>query len=253
MHSSISVRLFPHTPSVRRWGGFSLFSASLALALLMVALTTPDAQADGRAKSFKGGGSGTSEIINPNECSSTGECWVEFQGEFDAADIGMGTVRFQFADDLSGVSNLSASCSVPAAGVNNFIWQTTEDDVLVMKQTHGFICPSEATGRGYWKRILRIETGTGRFDGATGSLFISGSRTLETGEETWTFEGSITIPKDRPDGCYRAYFVGNFIVIPPKDEPPPTAHAIMFWLCGDDITLGGPNPREDYRIFNPNE
>ena len=232
---------------------FSL--VSILVAFLLLGVMTADAQADGRTEVFEGVGSGTSEITNPDECSDTGECRVEFEGEFDAVDIGSGTARFRFVDDMSGVSSQSGSCSVPAPGVNNFVWETTEGDVLIMTQTIGFICPSDENGIGYWKRFLQVKAGTGRFQGAKGSVFISGSRVLETGKETWTFEGDIglSISKEQHNGCYRAYFVGNLIVIPPKNAPRPLSSAIMFWLCGNDITLGGPNPREDYHIFNPQE
>ncbi len=229
---------------------------SILIAFLMVGITSLDAQADDRTKTFAGSGSGTSQITNPDECAATGKCEIDFHGEFNSADMGMGEARFNFIDDMSGISNLSSSCSVPAPGANNFVWETDEGDTLIMTQTIGFICPSDETGRGAWNRYLKVKAGTGKFNGVTGTVFIAGTRVMATGENTsWTFEGSLTFPVERAEqnGCYRGYFIEDTMVIPPQGDPPLLPRAIMFWLCADDITLGGPDPREGYRIFNPME
>ena len=224
---------------------------ALVAALGMLALMADGAEADGRTKEFSGSGSGTSQIANPDECDLTKECVVELQGEFDAGEMGMGTARFKFTDDWSRVTGQPGSCSIAIADKSNFIWETTEGDALVMTPTLGFACPSQSGDFWSWKRALRIVEGTGKFDGVKGSVFISGSRTVETGEETWSFDGSITFPKEQRNGCFRAYFIGDLIVIPPREMLPPVTPSLSFWLCGDDVSLQGPNPRENYEIFNP--
>ena len=229
-------------------GGFALI-----VALVLLVTSNGGAEANSRTKDFVGSGSGTSEIANPEECDSTGKCRVELEGEFDAGEIGSGTVKFIAHDDWSGVTGRHGSCSEPAEGETSFVWETPEGDGLVMTQTLGFACPSADGDSWQWKRVLRIVEGTGKFDGVSGSVFMSGTRTVETGDETWTFDGSITYPRERRDGCFRAYFVGDLIVIPPKDTPPPVTPSLSFWLCGDDVSLQGPNPREGYEIFNPIE
>ena len=231
-------------------------AALTAMSVLLLGLTVAAAQAYGRTEAFTGSGSGTSTIINPDECDDTGECDMELRGEFDAGDMGIGTVSFKFSDDWSDVTGRRGSCSVPVANDNaTFIWESADGDALVMTQTLGFACPTQTGETWNWKRALSIVEGTGKFDGASGTVFVSGIRKVDTGAETWTFDGSITFPIERAqrDGCYRAYFIGNLIVIPPKDTPPPVAPSLSFWLCGDDVTLQGPNPREDYEIFNPIE
>ena len=234
-------------------GIIRLAVAALAVILLLATLSGGDAQAYGRTKDFIGSGSGASVIANPEECDSTGRCRVELEGEFDAGDMGAGTVRFIAYDDWSGVTGRHGSCSAPDEGETSFVWETPDDDGLVMTQTLGFVCPSADGDFWHWKRALRIVEGTGKFDGVTGSVFISGTRTVETGEETWTIDGSVTYPRERRDGCYRAYFIGDLIVIPPREQPPPVTPSLSFWLCGDDVRLQGPNPREGYEIFNPAE
>ena len=237
-----------------RLGVFRLFWVVPAMVLLL-GLTGGDAQAYGRTEVFAGGGFGTSVIVDMEECDSTGRCRLELEGEFDAGEMGAGTVEFIVHEDRSGVTGQHGSCSAPAEGETSFVWETSEGDGLVMTQTVGFACPS-ATGETWtWKRALRIVEGTGKFDGVSGTVFASGIRTVETGAETWTFDGSITFPVERTqrDGCYRAYFIGNLIVIPPREEPPPVAPSLSFWLCGDGVTLQGPNPREGYEVFNPRE
>lgn len=236
-------------------GGFRTVLAALALALALLALTNGGAEADGRTQGFVGSGSGDSEIVNPEECDLTGRCRVELEGEFDAGEMGVGTVKFIVHDDWSGVTDRHGSCAVPDEGQTSFTWETSEGDGLVMTQTLGFVCPSADGESWLWKRALRIVEGTGKFNGATGSVFIVGTRTVETGEETWTFEGSFTLSREqaRRSGCYRAYFIGDLIVIPPREQPPPAAPSLSFWLCGDGVTLQGPNPREGYEIFNPRE
>ena len=239
--------------------GLRIFGVALAApvaALALLALMVVSAEADDRTKDFTGSGSGTSVIVNPEECDdSTGRCRVEMEGEFDAGEMGAGTVKFIVHDDWSGVTGRHGSCSAPAEGETSFVWETPEGDALVMTQTLGFACPSPDGETWDWKRALRIVEGTGKFDGASGTVFVSGIRKTDTGAETWTFDGSITFPIERAqrDGCYRAYFIGNLIVIPPKDTPPPVAPSLSFWLCGDGVTLQGPNPREGYEIFNPIE
>ena len=238
----------------RRAGVFRLLCAAMGLALLL-ALTSGGTEANGRTKDFAGSGFGTSTIANAEECDSTGRCRMELEGGFDAGEMGAGTVKFIFYEDWSEVTGQHGSCSVPAEGQSSFTWETPEGDGLVMTQTLGFACPSASGDSWNWKRALRIVEGTGKFDGVKGTVFVSGSRTVETGEETWKFDGSITLPIEstRRDGCFRAYFIGDLIVIPPKDMPPPVAPSLSFWLCADDVSLQGPNPREDYEIFNPNE
>ena len=228
---------------------------ALAAVLALLALASGDAEAIIGTKDFAGSGSGTSQIVNPEECDLTGRCRVELEGEFDAGEMGSGTVKFIFHDDWSGVTGQHGSCSTPAEGQTSFTWQTPEGDGLVMTQTLGFVCPSVAGDSWLWKRVLRILEGTGKFDGVSGSVFVSGTRTVETGEETWTFDGGIAFPREESqrDGCFRAYFIGDLIVIPPRDMPPPVAPSLSFWLCGDDVSLQGPNPREGYEIFNPRE
>jgi hypothetical protein len=226
---------------------------ALAAALVLLTLTPDGVEANSRTKDFVGSGSGTSVIVNMEECESTGRCRMELEGEFDAGEMGVGTVKFIALDDRSDVTGQHGSCSAPAEGQSSFTWETSEGDGLVMTHTVGFGCPSESGDTWLWKRVLRIVEGTGKFDGVSGSVFISGTRTVETGEETWTFDGSITFPIERTqrDGCYRAYFIGDLIVIPPREQPPPVAPSLSFWLCGDGVTLQGPNPREGYEIFNP--
>ena len=223
--------------------------------LALLALAGGGAEANTGTDDFVGSGTGTSEIVNPEECDETDRCRVELEGEFDAGELGAGTVKFIAHDDWSDVTGQHGSCSAPAEGQTNFVWETAEGDGLVMIQTLGFVCPSESGDTWLWKRVLRIVEGTGKFDGVTGSVFVSGTRTVETGEETWTFDGSITYPRSESqrDGCFRAYFIGDLIVIPPREEPPPVAPSLSFWLCGDDISLQGPNPREGYEVFNPRE
>ena len=227
----------------------------LTAGLAMVFLTGGGAEANTGTMDFVGSGSGTSEIVNPEECDETGRCRVELEGEFDAGELGSGTVKFIAHDDWSEVTGQHGSCSAPAQGQTNFVWETAEGDGLVMTQTLGFVCPSESGDSWLWKRALRIVEGTGKFDGVTGSVFVSGVRTVETGEETWTFDGSVEFPfkGSKRDGCFRAYFIGDLIVIPPREEPPPVAPSLSFWLCGEDVSLHGPNPREGYEIFNPKE
>ena len=239
----------------KTWLAALTITFALGAALALLVLTSGGAEADDRTKDFVGSGSGTSEVVNAEECDSTGRCRVELEGEFDAGEIGSGKVKFIVHDDWSDVTGQHGSCSVPAEGQTNFTWETEEGDGLVMTQTLGFVCPSESGDTWLWKRVLRIVEGTGKFDGVSGSVYISGIRTLETGEETWTFDGSVTHPRQgsKRDGCFRAYFIGDLIVIPPRDEPPPVAPNLSFWLCGDDVSLQGPNPREGYEIFNPIE
>ena len=228
---------------------------ALTVALALLVLTSGGAEADGGTQDFVGSGTGTSEVVNPEQCDETGRCRVEMEGEFDAGEMGAGTVKFIAHDDWSGVTGQHGSCSTPAEGQTSFTWETAEGDGLVMTQTLGFVCPSESGDTWLWKRVLRIVEGTGKFDGATGSVYISGTRMVETGEETWTFDGSIVYPieSSKRDGCFRAYFIGDLIVIPPRDQPPPVSPSLSFWLCGDDLSLQGPNPREGYEIFNPRE
>ena len=227
----------------------------LVAGLAMVLLAGGGAEADEGSKNFVGSGTGTSEIVNAEECDETGRCRVELEGEFDAGEMGAGTVKFIAHDDWSDVTGQHGSCSTPSEGQTTFVWETAEGDGLVMTQTLGFVCPSESGDTWLWKRVLRIVEGTGKFDGVTGSVFVSGTRTVETGEETWTFDGSVEFPfkGSKRDGCFRAYFIGDLIVIPPREEPPPVSPSLSFWLCGDDISLQGPNPREGYEIFNPKE
>ena len=226
-----------------------------AAVVLLLAIATGGAEADEGSKNFVGSGSGTSEIVNPEECDSTGRCRVEMEGEFDAGEMGAGSVEFIVHDDWSDVTGEHGSCSAPAEGQTSFTWETAEGDGLVMTQTLGFVCPSESGDTWLWKRVLRIVEGTGKFDGVTGSVFVSGTRTVETGEETWTFDGTIDFPfkGSQRDGCFRAYFIGELIVIPPRDQEPPVSPSLSFWLCGDDVSLQGPNPREGYEVFNPRE
>ena len=237
-----------------RWTVLAIGSAAIVV-LTLFAVSTHGAEADEGAKNFVGSGTGTSEIVNSEECDETGRCRVELEGEFDAGEMGSGTVKFIAHDDWSDVTGQHGSCSTPAMGQTSFTWETAEGDGLVMTQTLGFVCPSESGDTWLWKRVLRIVEGTGKFDGVSGSVFISGTRTVETGEETWTFDGSVEFPfrGSKRDGCFRAYFIGDLIVIPPRDEPPPVAPSLSFWLCGDEISLQGPNPREGYEIFNPRE
>ena len=230
-------------------------AVALTVALALLVLTSGGAEANGGTQDFVGSGTGTSEVVNPEECDETGRCRVEMEGEFDAGEMGTGTVKFIAHDDWSGVTGQHGSCSTPDEGQTSFTWETAEGDGLVMTQTLGFVCPSESGDTWLWKRVLRIVEGTGKFDGATGSVYISGTRMVETGEETWTFDGSIVYPieSSKRDGCFRAYFIGDLIVIPPRDQPPPVSPSLSFWLCGDDLSLQGPNPREGYEIFNPRE
>ncbi len=230
-------------------------AVALTGALALLVFTGGDVKADSGTQDFVGSGTGTSEVVNPEQCDETGRCRVELEGEFDAGETGAGTVKFIAHDDWSGVTGQHGSCSTPAEGQTSFTWETAEGDGLVMTQTLGFVCPSESGDTWLWKRVLRIVEGTGKFDGATGSVYISGTRMVETGEETWTFDGSIVYPieSSKRDGCFRAYFIGDLIVIPPRDQPPPVSPSLSFWLCGDDLSLQGPNPREGYEIFNLRE
>ena len=234
-----------------------LLAAGMLAALLATLVAATDALAQGET-SLEGRGSGISEPANPEECEQTGICDIEIRGSFDAsgsaAEIA-GSVAFSFTDDRSAVSALSGACSAPAPGTHIFVWTTEEGDILRMSQTLGFMCPSDDGESGYWKRFLRVDGGTGRFDGASGSVFISGTTDFVTGEVTWTFSGDLATPATAVArlGCYRAYFIGNTIVIPPKGSPAPTYADFRFWLCGDDIALVGPDPREGYEIFNPRE
>lgn len=230
-----------------------LIALASGLALALIASLSDGAGANSRTKDFVGNGSGASVIANPEECELTGRCRLELSGEFDVGEMGAGTVSFIAYDDWSDVTGQHGSCSAPTEGETNFIWETTEGDGLAMTQTVGFVCPSANGDSWRWKRVLRIVEGTGKFDGVVGSVFISGSRDVETGEETWTINGSITYPREQRDGCYRAYFIGDLILIPPKNTPPPVTPSLSFWLCGDDVRLQWPNPREDYEIFNPLE
>lgn len=238
-----------------------LWLTVLAVAFMSVAVvallmgTGGSVEADDDGNNFVGSGTGTSEIVNSEECDETGRCRVELEGEFDAGEMGSGTVNFIVHDDWSGVTGQHGSCTSTAEGQTNFVWETAEGDGLVMTQTLGFVCPSESGDTWLWKRVLRIVEGTGKFDRARGSVFISGTRVVETGEETWSFDGSVDIAprSSQRDGCFRAYFIGDLIVIPPRDEPPPVAPSLSFWLCGDDLSLQGPNPREGYEVFNPRE
>ena len=228
---------------------------ALIAALVVLALSGGVSESNSRTKDFVGSGSGTSVIVNMEDCDSTGRCRIELEGEFDAGEMGVGTVKFIAHDDQSEVTGLHGSCSTPAEGQSSFTWETSEGDGLVMTQTVGFACPSASGESWLWKRALRIVEGTGKFDGVQGTVFISGTRMVETGEETWTFDGSLTFPVERTQraGCYRAYFIGDLIVIPPREQPPPVAPSLSFWLCGEGVTLQGPNPREGYEIFNPRE
>ena len=230
-------------------------AVALMGALTLFVLMGGDVEADGGTQDFVGSGTGTSEVVNPEECDETGRCRLEMEGEFDAGEMDAGTVKFIAHDDWSGVTGQHGSCSTPAEGQTSFTWETAEGDGLVMTQALGFVCPSESGDTWLWKRVLRIVEGTGKFDGATGSVYISGTRMVETGEETWSFDGSIVYPikSSKRDGCFRAYFIGDLIVIPPRDQPPPVSPSLSFWLCGDDLSLQGPNPREGYEIFNPRE
>ena len=96
MSSGTEGGVLAHIPLVGRRGGFGLVSVALGLALLLLVLTAAGVEADGRAKDFVGSGLGTSQIVNPEECDSTGRCRVELEGEFDAGEMGSGTVRFIF-------------------------------------------------------------------------------------------------------------------------------------------------------------
>ena len=237
----------------RIWLMVLAIAIALTGGLALTTLGTGGAEANSRTKDFVGTGSGASEIVNPEECDSTGRCRIELSGDFDAGEMGAGTVSFISHDDWSRVTAQHGSCSAPAEGQSSYTWETPEGDGLVMAQTLGFVCPSADGNMWRWKRVLRIVEGTGKFDGVQGSVFIAGTRTVETGEETWTIDGSITYPREQRDGCYRAYFIGDLIVIPPRNQPPPVTPSLSFWLCGDDVRLQGPNPREDYEIFNPRE
>lgn len=238
----------------RRGSGMGILPAAAVLALLLVALAAIDARADGGASTFAGRGSGTYEVTNPEDCAETGICKGELRGDFSAAGSDLsaaGDVMFNFVDDRSRAAGQPGACSAAAPGAHTFVWTAGEGNRLIMSQTLGFVCPSESGESGYWKRFLRIDSGSGRFDGATGSVFISGTTAFETGETSWTFRGKITTPAEPRPGCYRAYFIGSAILIPPRDAPAPPYADFLFWLCGDDFSLIGPNPREGYEIFNP--
>ena len=127
---------------------------SLAAVLVLLALTPDGAEANGRTKDFVGSGSGTSMIANPEECDSTGRCRIELEGEFDAGEIGTGTVNFISYDDWSAVTGQHGSCSAPAEGQSSFTWETPEGDGLVMTQTLGFACPfGRMAASWHWKRV----------------------------------------------------------------------------------------------------
>lgn len=238
-----------------RGGGIGIILPLCAvLALLLVALTALDARADGGTSSFAGRGSATYEVTNPEDCAETGICKGELRGDFTAAGSDLsaaGDVVFNFVDDRSRASAQSGACSSAAPGAQTFVWTAGEGNRLIMSQTLGFMCPSDNGEAGYWKRFLRIDSGSGRFDGATGSVFISGTTAFETGATNWTFNGKITAPAEPRQGCYRAYFIGSAILIPPRDAPAPPYADFLVWLCGDDFSLIGPNAREGYEIFNP--
>lgn len=238
----------------RRNGGIAILPASVLLALLLVALAGFAARADGGTSTFAGKGSGTYEVTNPEDCAETGICKGELRGDFNAAGSDLsaaGAVIFNFVDDRSRAAAQSGACSAAAPGPHTFVWTAGEGNRLIMSQTLGFMCPSENGELGYWKRFLRIDNGSGRFDGATGSVFISGTTALETGETNWSFSGKIAVPDEPRQGCYRAYFIGSAILIPPRDAPAPPYADFLVWLCGDDFSLIGPNAREGYEIFNP--
>ena len=90
-----------------------LLCVLVAFALLLT-LTADDSQAFSRTQDFVGSGSGASVIANSEECDSTGRCRVELEGEFDAGELGAGTVKFIAHDDWSGVTAQHGSCSTPA-------------------------------------------------------------------------------------------------------------------------------------------
>lgn len=238
-----------------RGGGMAIVLPLCAvLALLLVALAASDARADGETSRFAGRGSATYEVTNPEDCAETGICKGELRGDFTAAGSDLsaaGDVIFNFVDDRSRASAQSGACSAAAPGAHTFVWTAGEGNRLIMSQTLGFMCPSDNGEAGYWKRFLRIDNGSGRFDGATGSVFISGTTAFETGATNWTFNGKITVPAEPRQGCYRAYFIGSAILIPPRDAPAPPYADFLVWLCGDDFSLIGPNAREGYEIFNP--
>ena len=75
---------------------------ALAAVLALLALASGDAEAIIGTKDFAGSGSGTSQIVNPEECDLTGRCRVELEGEFDAGEMGSGTVKFHFPRRLVG-------------------------------------------------------------------------------------------------------------------------------------------------------
>ena len=238
-----------------RGGGMAIVLPLCAvLALLLVALAASDARADGETSRFAGRGSATYEVTNPEDCAETGICKGELRGDFTAAGSDLsaaGDVIFNFVDDRSRASSQSGACSAAAPGAQTFVWTAGEGNRLIMSQTLGFMCPSDNGEAGYWKRFLRIDSGSGRFDGATGSVFISGTTALETGATNWTFNGKIRVPAEPRQGCYRAYFIGSAILIPPRDAPAPPYADFLVWLCGDDFSLIGPNAREGYEVFNP--
>ena len=245
------------TLNLPRRGLALMLAAGLLAALLTALVAAGEARAQGKT-TLEGRGSGIAEIANPEECELTGICDIEIRGDFDASDSAAeiaGSVAFSFTDDRSGISARAGACSAPAPGTHIFVWSTEEGDILRMTQTLGFMCPSEDGESGYWKRFLRVDGGTGRFDGASGTVFISGSTDFETGEVSWSFSGDLATPATAVArlGCYRAYFIGNTIVIPPSGSPAPTYADFRFWLCGDDISLVGPDPRDGYEIFNPRE
>ena len=241
---------------LKSWrGGIGIIlPLSAVLALLLMALTALDARADGGTSSFAGRGSATYEVTNPQDCAETGICKGELRGDFTAVGSDLsatGDVMFNFVDDRSRASSQSGACSAAAPGAQTFVWTAGEGNRLIMSQTLGFMCPSDNGEAGYWKRFLRIDSGSGRFDGATGSVFISGTTAFETGATNWTFNGKITAPAEPRQGCYRAYFIGSAILIPPRDAPAPPYADFLVWLCGDDFSLIGPNARDGYEIFNP--
>ena len=118
---------------------------------------TVSLQADGKTISLAGTGSGTSTILNPDECADTGECHVEILGTFDASEagVGKGTVRLRFVDDWSKVLSGSMPCTVPGVGDTTSVWETTDGEGIFMTQTSGFVCPLGSGNTSIWKRFLR--------------------------------------------------------------------------------------------------
>ncbi len=258
--------------ALKSWhlGNLKILLPSILISFLLLALTASVAYSNGvtirppspveeeeqrHMTTFEGSGSTTLQITNPDECSRTGRCEIEMQSDFAGfrADEGVsGSMSFSFVDERSPLSSPSQGCSTPSSDEQYSTWMISDIDRMFLTQTLGFMCPSDDGNTGYWKRFLRIDGGTGMFDGITGSVFMSGRTVLRTGETDWSFSGSIvTHDTPRRQGCYRAYLFGELIMIPIKGMPTPDSSGTMFWLCGEDISLGGPNPRQDYEIFNP--